>query len=29
MSIKEFDAFYKADFTASKAVVEASGAQIQ
>lgn len=29
MSIKEFDAFYKADFSASKAVVEASGAQIQ
>jgi tripartite-type tricarboxylate transporter receptor subunit TctC len=29
MSIKEFDAMYKADFSASKALVEASGAKIQ
>ncbi|MEG3000159.1 MAG: tripartite tricarboxylate transporter substrate binding protein [Comamonas sp.] len=29
LSIKDFDAMYKADFTASKAVVEASGAKIQ
>ena len=29
MSVQDFDAMYKADFTNSKAVVEASGASIQ